>query len=389
MGESKYHEKLLHWIWENRQFSGRPLQTLKGKELIIHDTGRLNAAGGPDFLNAKLTIGNLLWHGDVEIHWKADDWYKHGHEKDSNFSSVALHVIFDEERQKQLQPALPTFCLKPYLNKPLHSFFEGFKNGNGLPCSKKLSYISDGALEAQIAKAHRQYFEQKADDLLHFYDPELPPSKAWQNLIIIALFDGLGIAHNRAPMKKLAEALLKESKNISSLSKLKRFALKETGLTTSSGSLAFNWKKKGSRPSNHPKPRINQGCELLWHITGTPFKSWFDRDMHKTFKNCMESIQCKPNIGKKRAGILFGTVWLPAIYLLGDLFGSKQLASAAQKAWLNHRTSLPASIVRPFQNAGLSASVYRQKLGCVHQLRAYCGKRNCHRCEVFKSAISA
>ncbi len=390
MGELRYHEELLHWIWENRQLSGHPLLTLSEKEVVIHDIGKRNPTDGPDFISAKITIGKLIWHGDVEIHWRANDWYRHGHQNDVNYSGVILHIIFDNEKQPQLiKPALPTLCLKPFLNKPLSSFFEGFKMEKGLPCSKKLSYISAGALEAQIAKAHRQYFEQKADDLLHFYDPELPPSEAWKNLLIIAFFDGLGISYNRMPMRKLARVLLKDYKNISSLLKLKETALKEAGLEASSNHTEFNWKKKGSRPSNHPKPRIMQGCELLWHITHSPFKNWFNQNIHRTFVRCVKQVKCRPNLGKERSDILFGTVWLPAIYLLGELFGSKKLASSAKTAWCNHRTKLPASVLRPFQHAGLPASIYQQKLGTVYQLRNYCRQRSCHRCEVFKSTISA
>ncbi len=383
MGKRAYHEELLHWIWRNRQLTGA-LQTVAGETLIIHHPGTPNPSDGPDFTNAKIAIGDLMWYGDVEIHWEAGDWFRHGHDGDSNYEGVVLHVVFDEIHRKKLKPVLPTLCMKPFLTEPLDAFFEGFKAEKGLPCSHKLSFISPAAFEAQIAKAHKQYFEQKADDLLHFYDPELPPSEAWQKLLIIALFDGLGVANNRGPMRKLACILFNNYSKTASLSALKKAALEEAFIANK-----YQWKRKGSRPSNHPEPRIEQGCELFWHIANVPFKNWFDTDIKRSFEKCIESVHCKPKVGKERGGVLYGIIWLPAVYLLGDLFGSAKLADAARQAWVEHRASLPGSVVRPFRQTNVPDFIYRKKLGTVHQLKSYCRARQCHRCEVFKSAITA
>lgn len=383
MGKQKYHEELLHWIWGNGGLMG-VLRSVAGKKITVYHPGIPNPTDGPDFTGAQIGIGGLTWYGDVEIHWKASDWYKHGHHTDPNYKSVVLHVVFEDENGKRGGPDLPVLCMKPYLSKPLHTFFEGFSCDKGLPCSQKLSIISPGALEAQIAKAHILYFERKADDLLRFYDPELSPSKAWRNLLTIALFDGLGIANNREPMRQLARVLLiNDVSKIHSLAELTKLALREAKNDN------CQWKKKGSRPVNHPEPRIKQGCELLWHIAHTPFKMWFNTNIQRTFNSCIESVETKPGLGKQRAGILFGTVWLPASYILGDLFGSQKLSSAAKQTWVEYRTSLPASVRRPFKQAGIPEMVYRQKLGTVYQLRSFCKARQCHRCEVFKSAIGA
>lgn len=390
---TSYHEGLLHWIWESRQLSEQLLQTQSGKQLTIHEPGRRNSTEGPDFKNAKITMGKLTWYGDVEIHWKAEDWFRHNHHEDENYKSVVLHVIFSEKRQNTRgephAPPLPTLCLKPYLSQPMDYFFEKFQCGEKLPCAKNITHISAKTINRQIEKAHREYFEQKVDDLLYFYDPERPPSEAWQQLVIIGMFDSLGIAHNREPMKKLARLLLTKYESTASLQNLTIFALKKAGISSNNNSPSFNWKRKGSRPTNHPEVRIKQGCALLRFIKETPFKQWFGSDIHQSFHKGVDQINCRPGLGSERAGILFGTVWLPAIYLLGDLFGSKKLAADAQQAWFDHHTSLPPSVTRPFKQAGVPGSAYRQKLGTVHQLRSYCRPHQCHRCEVFKQAINA
>lgn len=382
MGKRTYHETLLHWIWQNSCLSGN-LETQNGQQVIIYAPGRLNPTDGPDFTGAKIGIGGLIWYGDVEIHWDVSDWFKHKHDTDSNYNSVILHVVFEQSNSITNQTHLPTLFLKPYLKKPLKAFFEQFDDNHKLPCSKRLSFISPAAMEAQIAKAHLHYFEQKVDDILRFYNPELPPSQAWKQLVIIALFDGLGIAHNRELMQRLAKQLLNNIQDVHSLTQLKTIALKE------SQKKDYKWNKKGSRPANHPEPRISQGCELLWHIVHQPFKDWLNTHLRANFSSFIENVKTGPNIGSNRAGILFGTVWLPACYVLGQLFGAESISQTAKQAWFEHRTALPASVYRPFKNSGIPEFVYQQKLGTVHQLRSFCQARQCHRCEVFKSAISA
>src|SRR5699024_6953920 len=238
-----------------------------------------------------------------------DDWFKHNHHTDPNYKGVILHVVFDKESIKRNSPNLPTLCLKPCLNKPLRAFFEQFDTEQKLPCAQKMSYISPAAFEAQVAKAHLLYFEQKVDDLFRFYNPDLPPSDAWKQLLVIALFDGLGIAHNREPMRKLAKRLLQHIQNIDDLPELKALALKEARQK------GYRWKKKGSRPANHPQVRITQGCEIGWCIMRRPFKSWLNAGIQSNFNDVIKSMKTSPGIGKKRAGILYGIVWLPAAYI--------------------------------------------------------------------------
>lgn len=391
---TKYNEALLHWIWQNRHMKSM-CTSAAGKAVAILDPGRLNPSDGPDFTNAQIAIGNLTFHGDVEIHWSARDWSNHGHQTDINYNRVIMHVVFDETAGTPCSvyrpdgTSIPTLCLRPFLSKPLQLFFEKFKQSAALPCSGNLSYISPQAFEQQIANAHKQYFEQKVNDLLHFYDPNLPVSKAWQKLITIALFNGLGIAHNRTPMQQLGETLFDECPHVSSKSELISLGLKKAGIKPAKPNATYRWKHKGSRPNNHPQHRIMQGCELLWIIQNSPFKEWLRTNIDQSFNQCLQAVESKRGIGKTRAGILFGMVWLPGMYILGDLLCSKELTSSAYKAWANHRTALPTSITKPFREAGIPPSFFRQKLGAVHQLRAYCRPHNCQDCKVFKNVISS
>ena len=61
-------EDLLHFIWRHKLFPVQKLTSVKGESVQIISVGEANANSGPDFFNAKITIENQLWAGNVEVH---------------------------------------------------------------------------------------------------------------------------------------------------------------------------------------------------------------------------------------------------------------------------------------------------------------------------------
>lgn len=95
-------EQLLQFVWHQRLYES--LSFFNTEEYVhphpieILNPGSPNPNAGPDFFNARVRIGAIIWAGNVEIHRYASDWYKHGHHKDPLYDNTILHVILENDR---------------------------------------------------------------------------------------------------------------------------------------------------------------------------------------------------------------------------------------------------------------------------------------------------
>ncbi|MGB0949745.1 MAG: DUF2851 family protein, partial [Marinirhabdus sp.] len=88
-------EDFLHYLWKFQKFENTPLHTVTGKTVTVVNPGQHNHSSGPDFFNAQVRIGNMLWAGNVEVHVKSSDWYAHHHQADAAYDNVVLHVVWE------------------------------------------------------------------------------------------------------------------------------------------------------------------------------------------------------------------------------------------------------------------------------------------------------
>lgn len=85
-------EMLLQYCWKH-QLVPDGLTTADGRRVEVLSPGVQNSGGGPDFLDARVRIGDVLWAGSVEVHTRRRDWFAHGHERDTAYDNVVLHVV--------------------------------------------------------------------------------------------------------------------------------------------------------------------------------------------------------------------------------------------------------------------------------------------------------
>lgn len=92
-------EELLCFVWEHRLFPGNGLCTTSGQPLEVILPGVRNMHAGPDFTDARIRIGSVLWAGNVEVHQRSTLWKLHGHHRDPVYNSVILHVVLQYEEE--------------------------------------------------------------------------------------------------------------------------------------------------------------------------------------------------------------------------------------------------------------------------------------------------
>lgn len=350
------------------------------------DTGSLNNGAGPDFLGAHLRINNKDWYGSVEIHKKAGEWFEHNHHEDEEFNSVVLHVIFDDTGTKRVytedrhEPF--TFVLKPHLTEKVYKLLE-VKQKQGIACSGNISFINQEAFEKQVARVHQEYFEYKVEELLEYYDPSLPLSTAWLNCLITGIYRTLGIPSNKTQMADLAQEVLKACE----------VDQKALGFKAQVEELAFHseknfqWIFTGMRPASSPQKRVGQAASLQYAIHQISFENFFKNEIEETWNQILQHVDPVHAPGQSRLSLIKQLVYLPALYLLGDLLHSKNIKQSALGAWSSSAQHVPGEIKTPFKKAGFDINSSTKKIGLAHQYKRYCRQKNCHKCEVFKKAI--
>lgn len=382
---SSYREELFQWIWQNLEFDYSQLQTACGKSLQIVDTGEWNHGAGPDFLGTHLQIDGKEWFGSVEIHKKAGEWLQHAHHLDENFNSVVLHVVYQDERYGDISTQdghKPfTLFLKPYLTKKMYRLLEA-KQQNGIACSGNISFINQEAFEEQVKIAHREYLEYKVEELLEFYDASLPLSKAWKHSLIVGVYKTLGIPGNKTQMASLAQEILSGA-----------ISLRDSQFVEEVEQLAFQqeskicWVHSGMRPASRPKIRVKQAAALHQAIHQMPFRIFFKQDTGQSWNHLLKMADPKLLPGNSRLALIKQIVFLPALYLLGDLIHSIQLKKQVLEAWKSGTQYVPEEVKKPFKRAGFQLNKATNVVGLAHYYKRYCREKNCHQCEVFKKAI--
>ena len=251
-------ESLIQKIWLRGDFQTARLTTIRQRALRIVAPGRWNLQEGPDFRDAQLEIGGRKVIGDVEVHFYMQDWYRHGHHLDPAFDGVVLHVVLfaptlQDRLSKTSRGRTPHhLVLLPWL----HQNIEEYANEEALLSLEQRDQreIAIPLLETPIEERRtelvgraRNRWRQKCD-----YLRERIRKDGWEEACHQSLMEVLGYRRNRQPMLQLAIRY--------------PFPVMRSGHRDWERyyqELAGLWKLSGTRPSNHPRKRLQQYLQVL------------------------------------------------------------------------------------------------------------------------------
>ena len=412
-------EQLLHYVWKHKIFPLKELKTTTGQQVEVIDTGLANTDAGPDFFNAKLKLDGVLWIGNIEIHERSSDWFKHGHHADAGYNSVILHIASEidmeisrsnGERIPQIQLICPEAVRTNYK--------ELLETASYPPCYRIIPSLSPFTAHSWMSALQMERFEQKATLL----NERLKRCQGnWEDAFFITLARNFGFGLNGDAFETWAHQLpfravdkhrndlfqieaiffgqagiLEDSDGDGYYLRLKKeytYLQHKFGLIPMDASL---WRFLRLRPANFPHIRIAQ-LACLYHraygllsrimetetlqgvrdiLKGGTSEYWLT---HYTFGGSSPS---RPKtLSNTSLDLLIINTVVTFLYAYGLHKGNRVLCARAG-SFLEELKAENNYITRMWEQCGMKASNAADSQALIQLKKEYCDKKKCLYCRI-------
>lgn len=201
-------EDFLHYIWKLQLLKQENLINSDKETLVIINQGQQNFNSGPDFFNAKIKINGQIWAGNVEIHVKSSDWYVHHHERDINYDSVILHVVWEHDMPifRKGNDTIPTLVLRDFISDEILDNYHKLMNNaiTWINCEKHIAQVDNFVLNNWLEYLYIERVAQKSvliSDLLRVTNND------WEAVLFILLAKNFGLKVNGQAFFNFAKAI--------------------------------------------------------------------------------------------------------------------------------------------------------------------------------------
>ena len=412
-------EQLLHYVWKHKIFPLKELKTTTGQQVEVIDTGLANTDAGPGFFNAKLKLDGVLWIGNIEIHERSSDWFKHGHHADADYNSVILHIASEidteisrsnGERIPQIQLICPEAVRTNYK--------ELLETDSYPPCYRIIPSLPPFTAHSWMTALQMERFEQKATLL----NERLKRCQGnWEDAFFITLARNFGFGLNgdafetwahRLPFRAVDKhrndlfqieaiffgqaGILEDSDGDGYYLRLKKeytYLQHKFGLIPMDASL---WRFLRLRPANFPHIRIAQ-LACLYHraygllsrimetetlqgvrdiLKGGTSEYWLT---HYTFGGSSPS---RPKtLSNTSLDLLIINTVVTFLYAYGLHKGNRVLCARAG-SFLEELKAENNYITRMWEQCGMKASNAADSQALIQLKKEYCDKKKCLYCRI-------
>lgn len=202
-------EDFLHYLWQFKKFAFAKAKTTHHQAIEILKVGHHNLLAGPDFFDARIRIDETIWVGNVEIHSKASDWYRHNHETDPAYDNVILHVVWesDVEVYTQNNTPLPTLVLKEYVDPDLLSNYKKLfaRHANGfINCEVDFNTVPTYTFDNWVERVYLERLERKVTEIEILLQNS---ANDWEAVLFKMLARNLGTRINGAAFTEMADQI--------------------------------------------------------------------------------------------------------------------------------------------------------------------------------------
>lgn len=410
-------EEFIYYLWENRLLS-IDLKTTDGDEIKVVSVGNRNFDSGADFVNARIKIGGTLWAGQVEIHVRASDWFRHKHQYDDNYNNVILHVVYECDTDKL---RIPTLEIKDKFNQSLLLNYNKFINSKSwIPCGDFIGGVQGFTVISWLDRMLVEHLENECADLNfrlqnNNYDWELT---FYQRLMRYFGFkvnnDSFEYLSKILPLNLLLKHIDNEVYVESMLfgcagflekdfeeaypSLLKRefkmlrskFGLKVMPVS--------NWKFLRLRPPNFPTIRIAQIANIIINngnmfskirdsVNLNDIAELFDVELNSYWDNHFQfdkvsKVEKKKTLGKAAVDSVMINAIIPMLFHYGH-FHSLESYKEKSMAYLEQIEAEDNVIIRNFNSCGLMLQNAFHTQALLFMYKYYCRRRRCLECRIY------
>lgn len=399
-------EQLLHYVWKHRMFPLGELHTTptaveEPATVEVIDPGLHNFGAGPDFFNAKIRIGRQLWVGNVEIHLRASDWYRHHHETDPAYNNVVLHVVQmkDCEVETEDGQTLPTLEL-PIPAEVEANWRELMAEEAYPPCYRVIPQLSKLLVHSWMSALTVERLETKTERINHWLKQT---TGNWEQTFFIILARAFGFGNNSDTLERWAASinpqhickhrdnleqveafflgtagLLREEvvgKREEVLMREWRFLQAKFGLTPLPRSA---WKMGRLRPQNFPQVRLRQLAEL-YHSQRLDLSRVLSAKSIDELRALLAARTEEYTLSEASIDLLIINAVAPTLFAYGR---SHQDEDLTERAFTLLEAIKPEHnfITRSWAKAGIASQHAADSQALIELRTRYCDRKDCLRC---------
>jgi len=413
-------EEFLHFIWKHKLYQHDSLFTNEGEPLQILHPGQHNTHAGPDFFDARIRIGETLWAGNIEIHPRASDWNKHGHQNDPAYRNTILHVVGVDDVPvfNDLGSKVPLLVIT-WPEWIENNYETLIKSHDWIGCASMLYQVDPFRIKFFLNGVVVERLKQKIDAISNVLSGT---KDDWGETFYCMLARNFGLRENALPFEMVARSLPQSllARHHDSLFQIEALFFGQAGLLGEELfgdeyylelrkeyrflAVKYNlkpiaghmWKFMRMHPGNFPTIRLAQFAAMVYQSRGlftavieannlmdlkqlftvTASEYW---DSHYNFN--------KPSVSRKKTfGVqIFNLVIINVVVPFYFLYGESQNKLLLKDRALEILGQMPAEInsaMKRWAVAGIVAANALESQALLQLQRNYCEPKRCLECTI-------
>ncbi len=200
-------ENFLHFVWQYQLINAAAFKTLNGETIQVIQAGTHNKDSGPDFSLAKINIGNTTWAGNIEIHIKTSDWFKHRHQHDKKYDNIILHIVYEHDIDDATLEKMnfPVAVIKDIIPTELSLKYKSVLQHKGkIPCENLIGEVDTFRFKSGLNRLAFERLQIKSDKVFELLKAN---NDNWEETMYQLAARSFGLKINAGTFEKLAQRL--------------------------------------------------------------------------------------------------------------------------------------------------------------------------------------